>query len=51
MGSMWVLCGLWQRRMRGGVGGLLLHSIPLELWVGMKDSPRKVCVVILGNRK
>jgi hypothetical protein len=43
MGSMWALCGLWQRRIRGRVERFLIHSIPLELWVGMKDSLGEVC--------
>jgi hypothetical protein len=51
MESMWALCGLWQRRIRAGVGGLLIHLIPLELWAIMKDSLGEVCVVILGSRK
>jgi hypothetical protein len=42
---------LWQRRIRGDVGGLLIHSIPLELWVGKKDSLGEVCVVIFGRRE
>jgi len=45
MGSMWALCGLWQRRIKGGVGGFLIYSILLELWVGMENSLGVKCLL------
>jgi hypothetical protein len=40
---------LW-RRIKGGVGGFLRHSILLKLDVGIEDSLGEVCVVLLTRK-
>lgn len=39
------------RRIKGGVGGFIRHSILLKLVVGMEDSLGKVCVVLLRRKE
>jgi len=40
---------LW-RRIKGGVGGFLRHSILLKLVVGIEDSFGEICDVLLRKK-